>query len=364
MSALFPPNRAAGLGALAQALAAEQRRDAAWETRLAAWEQPASDSEESQIERAARMVREAIAANAWLTGEGVTVEPQGSYFNNTNVRLEADMDLRVVHPSIRLRIDNTVQAANDHAAFNYTSIGRTSFDVAMDLRRHVGIALGAKFGRANVDDSGTKAFRVSAVPGSRADIDIVPALALDYITLCQGQTLLSPNYIGPVRGVAIFGTDGRETINFPHHHQRYGVDKRARTGHAFKKVVRQLKSLRDELVADGTLADGACASFFIECLAYRVEDDHYLVHEGRRARLRRILNRSWAQVNDPAWCNAAREINEHKMLFGDHQPWTPQTAKTFIALAIAELDAYVQFTKLDHHDRRRGQGGGSLPLRR
>lgn len=340
MSALFPPNRAVGLGALAQVLAAEQRRDAAWEARLAAWERPASDSEEGQIERAARMVREAIAANAWLTREGVTVEPQGSYLNNTNVRLEADMDLRVVHPSIRVRVDNTVQAANDHAAFNYTSIGRTSFDVAMDLRRHVGIALGAKFGHANVDDSGTKAFRVSAVPGSRADIDIVPALTLDFITLCQGQTLLSPNYVGAVRGVSIFDkNDGRETINFPHHHRRYGIDKRARTAHAFKKIVRQLKSLRDQLVADRKLAARPCASFFIECLAYRVEDDHYLVDEGRRARLKRILNRSWAQVCDPAWCAIAREINEHKMLFGDHQPWTPQTAKNFIALAIAELDA-------------------------
>lgn len=339
MSALFPPHRVGGLSALAQALAAEQRREAAWETRLADWERPASTSEEGQIERAARMVREAIAANAWLTREGVTVEPQGSYFNNTNVRLEADMDLRVVHPSIRVLVDHHVPAANDHAATAYFGTGRTNFDVAMEVRRHVGVALGAKFGSANVDGSGTKAFRVSAVPGSRADIDIVPALALDFITLCQGQTLLSPNYIGAVRGVSIFGTDGRETINFPHHHRRYGVNKRARTAHAFKKIVRQLKSLRDQLVVDGKLAAGACASFLIECLAYRVEDDHYLFDEGRRARLKRILNRSWAQVCDPAWCTVAREINDHKMLFGAHQPWTPQTAKNFIALAIAELDA-------------------------
>lgn len=338
MSALFPPHRVGGLSALAQALAAEQGRDAAWETRLAGWEQAASETEEAQIERAARMVREAVAANAWLSGEGVIVEPQGSYFNNTNVRLEADMDIRVVHPSIRVMVDHTVKAANDHAAANYVGVGRSSFDIAMDVRRHVGVALVTKFGRDNVDP-GAKAFRVSALPGSRADIDIVPALALDFVTLCEGQTLLSPNFIGAVRGIVIFGTDGRETLNFPHHHHRYGVNKRTRTGHAFKKMVRQMKSMRDQLVADGKLTDGECPSFFIECLAYRVEDDHYLVEEGRRARLKRVLNRSWAQVSDPAWCASAREINEHKLLFGAHQPWTPLAAQTFIALALAELEA-------------------------
>jgi hypothetical protein len=331
-------NRAGGLGLLGQAILAEQRLDEAWETRLAAWERPASPTEEAQIERAARMVREAVAANAWLTREGVTVEPQGSYFNNTNVRLEADMDLRVVHPSIRVLVDDALPAANDHVARGaYTFTGRSNFEVAAELRHHVGVALAAKFGRDNIDP-GTKAFRVSSVPGSRADIDIVPALTLDFVTLCAGQTLLSPNFIGPVKGVAIFGTDGRETINFPHHHYRFGVAKRARTGRAFKKIVRQMKSLRDELVATKQLARGTCPSFLIECLAYRVEDEHYGVAEGRRARLKRILNRSWVQVSDPAWTVTAREINDHKRLFGTHQPWTPQDARTFIALAVGALD--------------------------
>lgn len=323
---------------MGQALRAEQRLDDKWEPVLAAWERPASLTEEDQIERAARMVREAVAANAWLTREGVTVEAQGSYHNNTNVRLEADMDIRVTHPSIRVLVDTTVQAANDHAAYAYTGTGRSNFEVAAELRQHVGVALAAKFGVSNIDP-GTKAFQISAVPGSRADIDVVPALTLDYVTLCAGQTLLSPTYIGPVKGIAIFGTDGRETFNFPHHHHRYGIAKRARTGHAFKKIVRQLKSMRDKLVADGVLSVGVCPSFFIESLAYRVEDEHYVFTEGRRARLRRILNRMWTQVSDGAWTATAREINDHKMLFGPHQPWTPNSAQIFIALALREIES-------------------------
>ena len=48
------------------------------------------------------MVRTALADNAWLKSEGVSISPQGSYFNNTNVRLESDMDLRAVHPLVRI----------------------------------------------------------------------------------------------------------------------------------------------------------------------------------------------------------------------------------------------------------------------
>ena len=317
---------------------AEQRLNDKWEPILSHWEQPASTTEAAQIERAARMVREAIAANAWLTREGVTVEPQGSYHNNTNVRLEADMDLRVVHPSIRVLVDASVTAANDHAQTAYTYSGRSNAAVAAELRNHVGTALAAKFGAANIAP-GKKAFRVSAVPGSRADIDIVPALTLDFVTLCEGQTLLSPSYVGPVRGVAIYGTDGNEIFNFPHHHFRYGKAKRTRTDYTFKKVVRQLKSLRDDLVASGKLADGVAPSFFIECLAYRVEDEHYRQDIARRARLRRVLNRSWDQLSDPAGAAVAREINDHKLLFGAHQPWTPHDGQMFVAVALNALAA-------------------------
>lgn len=321
-----------------QAVQVQHRLDEKWERVLTAWERPASNSEEDQIQRAARMVREAVAANTWLTREGVSVEPQGSYFNNTNVRLEADMDIRVVHPSITVLTDSNVGSANEHVAAAYFDAGRTNLEIANELRRNVGAALAAKFGARNVAP-GKKAFRISAVPGSRADIDVVPALTLDYVTLCEGETLLSPNFVGAVRGIAIFGTDGSETFNFPHHHHRYGVWKRSRTQLRFKKVVRQLKRLRDELVTSGELSTGECPSFFIESLAYRVEDEHYLGDELRRARLRRVLNRIWDQASDPNWTAAALEINDHKLLFGPHQPWAPQNARVFVALALRALEA-------------------------
>ncbi len=68
---------------------AKNRSRSSWNDRLTHWEKPASDSEVARIERAASMVRDALSASAWLTTEGVTVAPQGSYYNNTNVRQTA-----------------------------------------------------------------------------------------------------------------------------------------------------------------------------------------------------------------------------------------------------------------------------------
>lgn len=322
---------------LGAAFLADQKLNDAWEPVLARWERAASTTEDEHIKRAARMVREAIADNAWLTSENVTVEPQGSYHNNTNVRLEADMDLRVVLPLVQVEPDPQLKAANDHARSSYSLTGRSGADVANELRRHVGLALATKFGKRNVDP-GKKAFRVSAVPGSRADIDIVPALTLDYITLCRPANFLASPYIGPVRGIAIHGADGSETWNFPLHHHRFGKAKHERTDYGFKKVVRQLKSLRDDLVEEGIVPEGVASSFLIECLAYRVEDEHYTKDITRRARLKRVLNRSNEQLADPAWIATAREINDWKLLFGNHQPWKPIDAQTFVALALEELD--------------------------
>jgi hypothetical protein len=86
------------LNSLTQILPEGNRTRSSWNDRLTHWERPASDSEEVQIERAASIVRSALAGNAWLRSEGVVISAHGSYFDNTNVRLESDMDLRAVNP--------------------------------------------------------------------------------------------------------------------------------------------------------------------------------------------------------------------------------------------------------------------------
>ena len=283
------------------------------------------------------MVRRALKTNRWLVQEGVHVRPQGSYRNNTNVRKDSDMDLCAWHPGIQVMVEPGLSVPDVHQWFGYSfPTGRRIPDIAADLRREVHQALGATFGALNVH-GGNKAFRVSAVPGSRADIDVVPAIRLDFIR--QGRSLLY-SMGRKEEGVIIYAKDGTQTMNFPHQHHENGKAKRERTAHRFKKVVRAAKRLRDELVSLGKLRRGQVPSFLVESLVYGVED-HVFLHDGddRYGRIFRVLRRLGEQALDQSWQAAAREINDVKPLFLAGQSWSVADVRAFIACALMRLRA-------------------------
>jgi hypothetical protein len=311
------------------------RSRSSWNDRMAHWERPASDTEEQQIERAADMVRAALSNNRRLNDEGVTIAPQGSYHNNTNVRREADMDLRAVHPSVRLEYAPNVMVDAARTALGIFHTGRTYSDVTQEMRCEIISELTKKFGASNVDASGNKAIRLKKQPGSRADLDI--ALTFAYYWVMWDADALQYRV---AEGVAILGKDGRWTHNFPKQHYANGIAKRARTKHRFKRNVRILKRLRDELVNADQLAPKQVPSFLIECLTYAVEDEYFLVEtDDRYARALRILSRMSECLNDSNWIMNATEINEIKYLFRPPQPWTVDDAKAFVLAACRWIEA-------------------------
>jgi hypothetical protein len=153
---------------------AQARSRQSWTDRLAHWEKPASESEEEMIQRAARTVRDLMSRNRWFVNEGVQIAPQGSYYNNTNVRKESDIDLRAVHPMIRV-VYAIVQESAD-VVLCYIPSGRTFDEVVAKMRSEMASEFTRQFGALNVETDGNKAIRVKGVPGSRAPIDVVPKL--------------------------------------------------------------------------------------------------------------------------------------------------------------------------------------------
>jgi hypothetical protein len=317
--------------ALAKAIAAVRTRSS-WNDRLDHWERPPSESEEAQIQRAAAMVRNALSGSAWLAAESVTIEPQGSYHNNTNVRQEADMDLRAMHPSLKVEYGPGVIAENADASAGLVTLPRALSSIAGDMRAEMSRSLIGAFGTSNVA-VGTKAIRVDKRVGSRADVDIVPAFGYRWITWNSALRLYDV-----AEGVAILGTDGSWTRNFPAQHTANGVAKRARTKLRFKKVVRSLKRLRDEMVEMGMLEKRRAPSFFIECLAHWAGDDCYLDEgDDRYGRILRVLNRLESLLLDPNYYSAATEVNGIKLLFHASQPWMTADALAFVQAAKARL---------------------------
>jgi hypothetical protein len=254
-----------------------------------------------------------------------------SYFNRTNVRTEADIDLRAVHPLLKIEYGDNVHIPSASSLLSYSDAGMTYAQIFTGLRGSLVTDLERAFGKDNVNP-GNKAIRVKGVLGSRAEIDIVPSVVLHYVEWLPVQE----QYL-TVKGVAILGEDdGKWTLNFPEQHAANGRLKRLRTNHRFKRLVRIFKRLQGDMVSAG-VHDARVPSFLIECLVYAVEDEHFLVEtDDYYDRVRRIVHRMRVLLlNEDK--KRMLEINDHKFLFHPQQGWTHAQALAFVNVAISHL---------------------------
>jgi len=308
------------------------RRRSEWNDRFAHWERSESDAETQRIERARNMVQRALGKNFWLNSEGARIIPQGSFTNRTNTRLDADIDLRVQHPLLKIEYAHGVDAGTAWRQGGYYDTG-VSFGYASDrMRAEIRSELIAAFGALAVDDSGNKAIRVKGLEGSRSEVDVVPCFTLHHI---MGQTLLART---TALGTAILSKDKANwTLNYPDQHSDNGRYKRLNTGLQFKRVVRIVKRLRADMTERGVLSDKV-PSFLVECLVYLVEDGYFTVaSDDRYERVSRVLNRLAEFLANPLIACTKYEINGIKPLFGRGQAWTLDAARNFANLAISHL---------------------------
>ncbi|API61072.1 hypothetical protein BSL82_10290 [Tardibacter chloracetimidivorans] len=305
------------------------RSRSSWNDRFTHWERPESVSEGGTIERAKTNVSAAIADNSWLNGQRVRVEGQGSYFNRTNVRREADIDLRVVHPLLKVDYADNVYLPAAQGMLGYSDAGPTFQQIFNGLRVNLAKDLSTRFGRSNVE-VGKKAIRIKGITGSRAEVDVVPAIRYHHVTwLTDAQRYLT------LEGVAILSTDGRWTVNFPDQHAANGRAKRGRTGHQFKRTVRIFKRMQADMLRTGAMK-ARVPSFLVECLVYAVEDPYFTVPtDDRYGRVRRVAWRI-KQLLSAAQAGLT-EINDIKWLFHADQAWNHADALAFADAAIAYL---------------------------
>lgn len=337
-----PPTKAAGAGAgfpfglplpgsdltnslIAAALEKYRRRES-WNDRFEHWEKPASSTEESTLVRAQRAVKTAIRDAVWLNTMGARVEPQGS-----NTRLDSDADLRVQLPLYKTDYHPNVVISSANSVLAISGSSWTLEQLFAMMRWELEVCLTEAFGKENVTP-GNKAFKVKGVTGSRAEVDVVPAVGYQNIMWWDHAARYNV-----LEGVALLSTDGRWTINFPERHRREGIAKRNRTGHQYKKLVRILKRLRADLTRRGLLHTKA-PSFLVESLVYNVEDGYFTVAgDDRYDRVRRVARRLQAMVHDEPTAARMTEANGIKRLFSADQAWTWAQAKMFADAVVAHL---------------------------
>jgi hypothetical protein len=313
-------------------LSESYRNRSEWNERFTHWERSESDAETQRIERARNMVQQALGRNRWLNSEGARIIPQGSFTNRTNTRLDADIDLRVQHPSIKIEYGYGVNVATAYQQGGYHDTGVTYAYTSDRMRAEIRSELISAFGAFAVDDSGNKAIRVKGLENSRSEVDVVPCFTLHHIT---GQTFLGQT---TAPGTAILSKDKTNfTLNYPDQHAENGRLKRLNTGLQFKRVVRIVKRLRADMTERGLLHDKV-PSFLVECLMYLVEDRYFTdPSDDRYGRVSRVLNRLAEILANPLIAYTSYEINGIKLLFGGGQAWTLDTARNFVNLAVSHI---------------------------
>lgn len=296
-------------------------RRASWEARFSGWTGPASESEQDRYERTCRMINDALRSSSRLAAYSFNVFPKGSYPNFTNVVRDSDVDIAV-------ELRSFFKPRFIHAAKGLTlaDVGYETYKGNATLpgfKNDVELALREHFGAANVE-RGNKAIRVSENSG-RLPADVVPCVTartwVDAGRSHDGIRLLDDAH------------PDRELINYPKQHLDQGNAKNQRTSRRYKRVVRILKRLENQLVEEDRLA--IVPSFLIESCVWDAPDSTFLDGGDWTARIRSVLAHTFngtlneGCVNSDAWL----EANAIKYLFVAGQSWGWADAHRFASVA-------------------------------
>ena len=293
-----------------------------WEDTLRSWVQRPSDNEDGKREATEGQIKDALKSSTALSDFRYRVYAKGSYANNTNVRLDYDVDIAVECRDFYVydlsgEAATTKKAAIEAAFHGHTGPGATDFKQAVEA------ALVTGFGRSAVIP-GKIAFRIRERK-TTLPADVVPCVEYHRIYDIDANGVLE--YL---EGTKIFPRTGSPVVNWPQQQFEQGTAKNNATGHRYKRMVRALKRLQTELVKEKLLAD-ELPSFLIECLVYNVPDAHFR-HDKYVDDMRAVIAIIFQATAENAKCQDWLEVSRLKYLFRSSQPWTFAQAH---ALALA-----------------------------
>lgn len=279
------------------------------EQQLIAWSRPVSTTEDQKCKNAISQVTEAIRKKF---GNSVSIFLQGSYKNNTNVKQDSDVDIVVRHDGYYF--PNTVWLSEEQKAI-YEAYHPNSQYSFVQFKNEVHQALIDYFGSAQKKD------KCILVPGNsyRVNADTVPCFPLKRFT--------SPTNVDAI-GIKFITDKGQHIESYPEQHYANGVSKNNATNRMYKRAVRMLKRIRNELIDDGSITENLVSSFFIECLVYNVPNSSF-ISEGYRGTLRSVIARVFNDMLESDKSDKYEEVSELKWLFRGLGR-SPEDAKLFM----------------------------------
>jgi len=283
-----------------------------WEESFQSWGKPPGSTEQEMCDNAVRAIRKAVESSHALNLHNVTVFPQGSYYNRTNVRTDSDVDICVLCSDTIFFDLPSGKTASD---FNITVPADYSF---AEFKNDVESAMVGHFGRDKVK-RGNKAFDIHENT-YRVDADVVP---------CFDYKRFQDNGLTP-KGTAFNQDRGGRVINWPDQNYRNGVGKNEATGRRFKSVVRILKHLRNDMDEAAIPAAKQISSFLIESLVWNVPNEGF-GHGTLTADVRWTLAHLFNNTMNYEDCKDWTEVNDLKYLFLASDPRMVAQAHAFLS---------------------------------
>jgi len=294
------------------------------EETLTSWTKPPSDAEQAKLENSERMVREAIEADEKLKKKSTETFGQGSYANETNVRLNSDIDINVCYKG--------------GYYFDLPS-GTTEADVGIDkipaspysfseFKDDVESALVNKFGRADVK----RKDKCITIVGNtyRVQTDVVPTW--DYRRFSKdGTYVLGTRFLKD--------KDKKRVVNFPKQHIQNGIRKNTNTSRRFKRLTRLHKKLRYRMIEDGKTVSDNITSFLLECLVWNVPNNLISDYANWTDRLKQSIIYIYNNTKTDDDCKNWGEVSELLYLFYSERKWTRADVNSYMQ----ELWNYLEF---------------------
>ena len=284
------------------------------ETMLVGWCQPARDTEEARINNAINMIKDAISRSDELNGLDIEVFVQGSYANNTNVKANSDVDVCVMLKSTVFTefIDGL---KNEDYGF---AEGEISF---ADYKERVVRALQSKFGSENLT-IGNKSVKIRS---NSYHVDADAVIAFQFRNYKAINSRRHDNFL---EGIKFISDNGDEVINYPKLHIQNGVVKNNNTNHEYKKLVRIMKRIRNNMVEDRVIDGNTISSFLIECLIWNVPNKTITGYSSWGETVKQAIAYLYSKIDESNYQEWG-EVSERLYLFVGRK-WDAVDVKEFL----------------------------------
>lgn len=296
------------------------------EDQLQNFVKPISDSEDKKCENALKIVSNALANAGYKVDDSdfngyfsrkaskdtkqLKLFVQGSYANDTNIKLDSDVDVAVIIEEffhVKYREGVTDSNYGFHDAPQPSSVKDEIFAV---LNSYTG-------GHAK---RGNKSIKIKGNT-YRNDIDVVPCNRYrDY----SNDYNNNPDNYEP--GIQIKADDGDVIINYPEQHILKGKQKNKDTNYYYKKMVRIIKNIRNIMEEYRYTSAYNMSSFGLESLIYNIPNNVFLQYTTLRYIFDDIVQHLYKNINS---LQTYKEANGIKPLCDDYN--SQQNYKLFIA---------------------------------